>query len=194
MNKVFCGNEMDKMPGWAFRIMAFMFNVTDLFKPTDKKLLPFNIRKGSTVVDYGCGTGRYLKQASELVGDSGLVYAVDIHELAIESAFRIIKRHGLKNVKPEKTDGNTTHIPSGIADLIYALDMFHMVRNTFIFLQELKRISKRDGILIIEDGHQPRALAKEKIMKSELWEIVEENDSFITCRPKSQTGNNCAGN
>ena len=72
--------------------------------------------------------------------------------------------------------------------------MFHMVRNTFIFLQELKRISKPDGILIIEDGHQPRALAKEKIMKSELWEIVEENDSFITCRPKSQTGNNCAGN
>ena len=36
MKKIFCGNEMDKMPGWAFRIMAFMFNVVDLIKLNDK--------------------------------------------------------------------------------------------------------------------------------------------------------------
>ena len=132
MNKVFCGNEMDKMPGWAFRVMAFMFNVTDLFKPAEKKLLPFNIRKGSTVVDYGCGTGRYVKKASEL-------------------------------------------------------DMFHMVRNTFIFLQELKRISKRDGILIIEDGHQPRALAREKVNNSGCWVIISETKAYMKCKPINQT-------
>ena len=184
MSKVFCGNEMDKMPGWAFRIMSFMFYVTDLFISADKKVEPFNIRKGYTVVDYGSGTGRYLKKTSELVGSSGMVYAVDIHELAIESAFRKIKKHDLKNIRPIQTDGNTTDIPSDCADLIYALDMFHMVRNTFIFLKELHRISKPDGTLIIEDGHQPRSLSKEKILKSELWEIVEENKSFLTCKPK----------
>lgn len=183
MSKIFCGNEMDKMPSWAFRVMAFMFNATDIFVPAGKKILPFNIRKGMTVVDYGSGTGRYLKKASELVGESGMVYAVDIHELAIESAFRQIRKHDLKNVKPVQTDGNTTDIPSNCADLIFALDMFHMVRNTFIFLKELHRISKADGILIIEDGHQPRSLSKEKILTSGLWEIVDEKKSFLRCRP-----------
>jgi ubiquinone/menaquinone biosynthesis C-methylase UbiE len=185
MSKVFCGNEMDKMPGWAFRIMSFMFNFTDLFNSPDKKLTSFNIKKGDIIVDYGCGTGRYLKEASELVGSSGIVYAVDIHELAIKSAFGQIKKYDLKNIKPVQTDGNTTDIPSHSIDLIFALDMFHMVRNTFVFFKELHRMSKPEGTLIIEDGHQPRSLSREKILKSELWEIIEENKAFLTCRPKN---------
>jgi hypothetical protein len=59
MKKIMCGNEMDKMPGWAFRIMAFMFDVADVFKSTDKRLEPFKLQKGQTVIDYGSGTGRY---------------------------------------------------------------------------------------------------------------------------------------
>ena len=78
---------MDRMPDWAFKSMAFIFNVTDLFKSPDNKLKPFDIRKGQTVIDYGCGTGRYLPGASALVGENGLIYAVDIHELAIKCAF-----------------------------------------------------------------------------------------------------------
>ena len=59
-------------------------NSSDIFKSTEHKLDPFNIQKGQTVVDYGSGTGRYLRKASELVGENGWVYAVDIQELAID--------------------------------------------------------------------------------------------------------------
>ncbi len=179
MKKVFCGNEMDKMPGWAFRIMSVMFNVADLIKFNDKKLDPFQIQNGQTVVDYGSGTGRYLPKASSLVGDTGLVYAVDVHELAVKSAFRATEKHNLKNVKPVQTNGKTVNIPSHTADIIYALDMFHMVKNTKQFLQELNRITKPGGILFLEDGHQPRSLTKEKVLGSGCWSIVEETRSFI---------------
>jgi ubiquinone/menaquinone biosynthesis C-methylase UbiE len=70
MKKVFCGNEIDRMPNWAFRIMAFMFNIVDFFKSGDRKLDLFNIQNGQTVIDYGSGTGRYLRKASELVGET----------------------------------------------------------------------------------------------------------------------------
>jgi ubiquinone/menaquinone biosynthesis C-methylase UbiE len=183
MKKALCGNEMDRMPAWAFRMMAFLFNVTDLFKSPDGKLKPFNIRKGQTVIDYGCGTGRFLPGASALVGDKGTVYAVDIHELAVKSAFKQIQKHGLKNVKPVKTDGKTVKILSGTADVIYALDMFHMVKDTNTFLKELNRLLKPDGALYLEDGHQPRILTREKILKSACWEIKEESKSFVTCKP-----------
>jgi len=183
MKKVFCGNEMDKMPDWAFRIMAFMFNAADLFISGNKKLDPFNIQKGQTVVDYGSGTGRYLPQASGLVGDEGLVYAVDIHELAVKSAFRTIVKHNLKNVRPLLTDGKTVDIPSQTADVIYALDMFHMVKNTQPFLKELNRITKPGGSLFLEDGHQPRSLTREKVLNSACWNIVEETKRFIKCSP-----------
>lgn len=172
------------MPGWAFRIMSFMFYITDLVKDPDKKIQGMNIRKGMTVVDYGSGTGRYLKKASEMVGESGTVFAVDIQELAVEAAFRIAQKHRLTNIKPLKTDGNTTDVPSRSADLIYALDMFHMVRNTFIFLKELERICKPDGTLIIEDGHQPRSLSRQKILQSGCWEIAEDRKEYLVCKPQ----------
>ena len=185
MKKVFCGNEMDKMPGWAFRIMAFMFNVADLVISRNKKLNPFDLQKGQIVVDYGSGTGRYIPQASELVGNEGLVYAVDIHELAVKSAFRTIKKHNLKNIRPILTDGKTVDIPSQTADIIYALDMFHMVKNTKPFLEELNRIVKPGGILFLEDGHQPRSLTKEKVLNSLCWVILKETKTFIKCSPKA---------
>lgn len=187
MKKVMYGNEMDRMSNWAFKMMAFIFNVTDLVKSPNQRLDTFGIQKGQTVVDWGCGTGRYLKQASEKVGDKGNVYAVDIHQLAIEKASNIINKYKLKNVQAVITDGKTVSIPSRTADLIYALDMFHMVRDTNAFLQVLCRITKPDGVLILEDGHQPRALAKEKVNHSGCWEIIIETKGYMKCRPVNQT-------
>jgi ubiquinone/menaquinone biosynthesis C-methylase UbiE len=185
MKKIFCGNDLDRMPDWAFRTMAFIFNVTDLFKSPDNKLRPFNIQNGQTVIDYGCGTGRYLPQASGLVGENGIIYAVDIHELAIKSAFHQIEKHELKNVKPVLTDGKSVKVPAHCADIIYALDMFHMVKDTDSFLQELKRLIKPDGNLYLEDGHQPRPLTREKIINSGCWDIEDATKSFLKCKPKN---------
>ena len=168
MKNILTGAETDRMPDWSFRIMSFLFNVTDILKSPAKRLDGFNIRQGQTVVDYGSGTGRFLRQASALAGETGKVYAVDIHPLAVEAAEGILKRYGLKNVHPVLTDGKTVDIPAKAADVIYALDMFHMVKDPRVFLKELHRITKPDGILYLEDGHQPRALSKEKITKSEI--------------------------
>ena len=186
MKKVLTGGEMDRMPGWAFKMMAFMFNISDLFKSPDQRLRPFSLQKGQTVIDYGSGTGRFLKPAAELVGENGLVYAVDIHELAIESANQRIGKYKLKNVRPVLTDGKTVNIPSGAADVIYCLDMFHMVSEPAAFLKELNRLAKPGGTLYLEDGHQPRELTKEKVKGSGFWNITAEDKSFITCSPISK--------
>jgi len=183
MKKTLCGNGMDRMPGWSFRIMAVLFHISDLFKSPDRRLDPFDIRQGQTVVDYGCGTGRHLKAAAQKVGETGRVYAVDIHDLAVESAGRMAKKFGLKNVFPVLTDGRTIGIPSATADVIYALDMFHMVSDPVGFLTELHRITKPGGILYLEDGHQPRALSKEKVLNSGCWEIVGETKAHMKYKP-----------
>ncbi len=175
---------MDRMPDWAFRMMAFMFNLTDKFISPDKRLVPFDIRKGQVVVDYGCGTGRYLRSASRLVGDTGKVYAVDIHELAISGAQNMISKFNLKNVTPVLTDGRSVNIPDQSADLIYALDMFHMVSDPNGFLKELCRITKPGGILYLEDGHQPRSLSKKKVLDSGSWTILEETGKHMKCKPR----------
>ena len=187
MKKILTGAEMDRMPGWAFKMMAFMFKIGDMIISPEHRLQPFKLQEGQTVIDYGSGTGRYLKQASELVGETGSVYAVDIHELAIESARSRIEKFSLKNVKPVLTDGKMVNIQSNTADVIYCLDMFHMVKDTDGFLKELNRLIKPLGVMYLEDGHQPRQQTKEKVMKSGCWEIIAENKSCIIAKTIDKT-------
>jgi ubiquinone/menaquinone biosynthesis C-methylase UbiE len=183
MKKILCGNEMDRMPNFAFRMMSAMFTIQDWLRPVGAAVDAFNIRPGDVVVDYGCGPGRHVKRASELVGETGVVYAVDIHELAKEAVERLAEKHALANVRPMVTNGASIDIPGGTADIIYALDMFHMVGNPDQFLKELCRILKPNGVLYLEDGHQSRAQSKEKVLKSGVWRVEAETSKHLVCKP-----------
>ena len=177
------GRGIDRMPDLAFRMMALMFKIRDIFIQKDKLLNEFGIRQGQSVVDYGCGPGSYIRKASALVGAGGKVYAIDIHELAIEYVKKRISKENLHNVTALLASKERCPLDDSSIDLIYALDMFHMVANPIIFLKELNRISKPDGILFIDDGHQKRDTAKTKIISSKAWEITEERRRYMKCRP-----------
>lgn len=184
MKNILFGNEMERMPDSVFWIMKQMFKIYYLIKPVDKYIGTFGIKKGDTVVDYGCGPGAFIKSASLLAGETGTVYAVDLHEMAILAVKELIRKNDLKNVKPVLAVGNGVAIPDKIADVVYAIDMFHMVKESDIFLKEICRITKNEGVLILEDGHQPRNLTIEKIKRSGCWKINEEQKRFLKCLPK----------
>jgi ubiquinone/menaquinone biosynthesis C-methylase UbiE len=177
------GSGMDRMPDLAFRIMALMFKLRDIFIQKDKLLDEFGIRRGQSVVDYGCGPGSYIRKASELVGAEGRVYAIDIHDLAIEYVKKRISKENLHNVTALVASKERCPLNDGSVDLIYALDVFHMVSNPTIFLKELNRISKPEGILFIDNGHQKRNIARTKITSSGAWDITEEKQRYMKCQP-----------
>lgn len=185
MKKYMCGKGIDRMPDFAFRVMAMIFKFRDAFFSIGQLLEAFGIRKGQTVIDYGCGTGSYLRKASELVGEGGRVFALDIHELAVKAVKKRIDKEGLDNVTVLFAENGRCPLEDGTADLIYALDMFHMVGHPTSFLMELKRVSKTNGVLCIDNGHQSRKAVKAKIDASGAWKIAEENERFLKCMPVS---------
>ena len=183
LKKYFCGNELERMPNPAFRIMSIIFRIMDIFYPFEKRIAALGLQEGFTVVDYGCGPGRYIERVSRLVGKNGKVYAVDIHDLAIKSVKKMIEKKNLTNVEPVLTDGYSCNIKDHVADVVYALDMFHMISDHAQFLKELHRIVKKDGFLVIDDGHQPREKTKAKLAASKLWHIAEETENHLKCTP-----------
>ena len=179
------GNDRDRMPDIAFRMMSLMFMIRDLFGSPERKLDQFGIKPGDTVIDYGCGPGSFIRKAATLVGGQGRVYAVDIHELAIAAVEKRKATHHLSNVQTVLVRHGRCDIADQCADLIYALDMFHMIKQPDAFFKEMHRLIKKDGRLIIEDGHQPRQVSREKILASRCWAILAETKGCfknIRCR------------
>jgi len=171
------------MPGWAFKMMAFSWKITDIFMDPTSQIEKFNIQPGDTVLDYGCGPGRYIAKASNLVGANGKVYAVDIHDKAITCVRRIASKKNLRNVYPVKANGYFAPIPENTADIIYVLDVFHMISSSEDFLNELHRLIKPSGKLILEDGHQKRAKSIEKLKSNGRWQIVSYNNKHLNLNP-----------
>jgi len=164
--------------------MSFILSIRDLLIPVGKRLDQFNIENGFTIVDFGCGPGSFIEYASKLVGTSGKVYAVDVQPLAIKEVTEKAKNKNLENVIPVLATGYPVEIDDHSVDIIYALDMFHHIKDTGEFLKELHRLLKSDGTLFIESGHQRMANARQKIIKSGCWEIIKEQRNMFTCSPK----------
>ena len=174
----------ERMSDTSFKLMNLTFKVLDFFFPyIDKRVKSFDLQPGMTVVDYGCGPGRYTERFVKLIGETGKVYAVDIHEMAIETIRRKADKYRWRNVVPLLASGYHSGIPDHVADVVSALDMFFIIKQPTEFLAELQRIAKTDGLLIIDDGHQPRQATRQKILDSGLWKIVRETNDHLQCVP-----------
>ena len=180
--KALTGYERDKLSDIQFRIMRVALAVRDCFFSAEKRLLPFALKEGMVVVDFGCGPGSSVESASKFVGVNGKVYAVDVQPLAIQSVEKIIRDKQLDNVVPVLAVDYPIDIADHSVDVIFALDMFHHVKETSAMLKELKRMIKPDGKLFIEGGHQPLNEAKDKILDSGVWLIVNEARRVFECK------------
>ena len=167
----------------AYNLMVTSYRIEDFFHKPGRQLKGFHIREGDTVVDYGCGPGRYIKTASGMAGPSGRVYAADISLIALEHVQNRIQQNRLTNIVPYLIENDACGIPSRCADVIYALDMFHRVGDTQAFFGELRRIIKNTGTLYLEDGHQSRTATLKKIEASPLWDIAEKKPGHVVLKP-----------
>lgn len=177
--------KTDRMSDRSYKFMVWLFKPIDFLMPgfIDKRVSKFGIREGMNLVDYGCGPGRYTTRFARLVGEKGKVYAVDIHEIALEIVREKMVKLGLDNVEPVLAKGYDSGLPDHVADMVTAIDMFFSVHDPAAFLAELKRIAKPDGVLVIDDGHQPRAVTKAKIAAAGSWKIVQESGDHLKCTP-----------
>jgi ubiquinone/menaquinone biosynthesis C-methylase UbiE len=136
----------------GFRLMAFSYRFRDFRLPRKNILKEVGIKPGFHVLDYGCGPGSYIGPLAELVGESGKVYALDIHPLAIRKVQGIASREKLANVKTILSDCQTG-LPDNSLDVVLLYDIFHHLSDPDRILKELHRVLKPDGILSFSDHH-----------------------------------------
>lgn len=136
----------------AFKFMALGYRFRDLFRPRRDILKEVGIQPGFHVLDYGCGPGSYIAAAAELVGESGKIYAADIHPLAIQRVRKIASKKGFHNIETVQTDCDTG-LAAGSVDVALLYDIFHALDKPKQVLKELHRVLKPEGVLSFSDHH-----------------------------------------
>jgi ubiquinone/menaquinone biosynthesis C-methylase UbiE len=171
---------MDKpRSNFGFSGMALMFKLRDLLSPREEVLKEVDIRPGSQVLDYGCGPGGYVASTAARAGESGMVYALDIHPLALQHVQNIVRKSHLPNVQTIHSDCKTG-LPDGSIDVVLLYDTYHALSNPDAVLAELHRVLKPDGTLSFSDHHLSNDEITSGVTGSQLFKLSTKGSRTYT--------------
>jgi ubiquinone/menaquinone biosynthesis C-methylase UbiE len=120
------------------------------------------LHSGDTLLDLGCGAGDYSIYAAKIVGKSGNVYALDLHQEILDNVYSKAREQGFSNVRPVVSDiRQRIDIPDNridtclIATVLHTIDFSTEKANLF---SEVRRVLKPKGKLAVIECKKESAL------------------------------------
>lgn len=111
--------------------------------------------EGMRVADLGCGrTGHFVFPAAKAVGDTGIVYAVDIMKDILENIKSRAKSEGFGNVRAVWADiekPGAVPIPEKSLDVCFFINTLFQLKDREAAIEEAGRLLKAGGFLAIVD-------------------------------------------
>ena len=113
------------------------------------------LKEGMRVADMGCGrTGHFIFAISKIVGESGMIYAVDIFKDVLESIRSRARSEGYENIQPvwsnvEKV--GATPIPAKSLDVCMFINVMFGVKEKDKALEEALRLLADGGMIVVID-------------------------------------------
>jgi len=144
-----------------------------------------DLSAGMRVADLGCGrTGHFVFPASKVVGEKGVVYAIDIIKNILESIESRKKSEGYDNVEIVWSDlerCGLTPIPDNSLDACFIVNVLYLAKDKENFLKEAKRLIKEGGYLVLTDWDKkigPLGPSEDMILKKENVILIAEKLGF----------------
>jgi ubiquinone/menaquinone biosynthesis C-methylase UbiE len=85
------------------------------------------LSEGMNVLDFGCGMPRYTLPAEKIVGDNGIVYAVDKNQWILDHIKGRMDNEDVSNVMPIKSNEVKIQKFDNSVQFIMYYDMFHSI-------------------------------------------------------------------
>ncbi len=137
-----------------------------MFTDPIKNLKAFDLRENNIVADLGAGTGFYSIPAGRMV-PRGKVYAIEINKDYLATIKNKVKDARLNNVEIllgdiEKKGG--TNIGDGVVDAVIVSNVLFQVKDKENFVEEIKRILKPKGRVLLIDWSQTSIMGAKNIV------------------------------
>jgi SAM-dependent methyltransferase len=161
IGKFFMGREIAHVMGhqaadWLERPEREKEERPDLLLPALK------LRPGDSVADIGAGTGYYTRRLARLVGDKGVVYAVEIQQEMLDLLTNKMADLKIRNVKPVLGTITDPKLPNSSLDLIFMVDVYHEFDFPFEMVQAMCLALKPGGRVAFVEfrGEDPKVPIK----------------------------------
>ena len=110
---------------------------------------------GMKVADFGCGsTGHFVFPSAKVIGEKGVVYAVDILKDVLTGISSFVKSEGYDNVHTIWSDielPGKTAIPASSLDACFFVNVLFQLKDRQSAIAESTRLLKKNGFLVIID-------------------------------------------
>lgn len=125
-----------------------------MFANPEQNIAQLGLREGMRVADLGSGTGFYVKIASQRVGHTGKVYAIEVQKDLIKKLESELKEKGITNVDCiwgdiERTSG--TKIADASLDAVIISNVLFQASDKLGLIDESLRILKKGGKALVVD-------------------------------------------
>jgi ubiquinone/menaquinone biosynthesis C-methylase UbiE len=127
-------------------------------------LVRLGVRSGQTLLDFGCGPGRFCLPAANLVGPEGQVYAADKSGDALSAVAKGAEGRNLLNVTPLDTGGSVElSVPDASCDYILMFDVLQLIDDWDGLFAESFRVLKPGGELTVFPMHVDASQVRKQI-------------------------------
>jgi ubiquinone/menaquinone biosynthesis C-methylase UbiE len=116
-----------------------------------ERLSEIGLKEGMIFLDVGCTLGFYSFCAASIVGEKGLVYALDMNPNLIEYVKNKAERKRMKNIKTFVANAQETGLPPESVDMVFLHLVLHDIEDKPVAIREFNRILKRSGRLVIDE-------------------------------------------
>lgn len=116
----------------------------------EKEIEILGLSANMKILDAGCGTGAVTRKMALKVWQ-GNACGVDIDPLFISEAKKLALREGIENIRFELGNVDNLEYYDGTFDLSYCRLVLMHVRNPVKTIAELKRVTKKGGIVAASD-------------------------------------------
>ena len=136
----------------------------DKWQKADDLIRQLNLKPGGQVADIGCHEGYMTFKLSTVVGEKGLVYAVDIEQNKLDQ-LKINKENSkVKNIVAIKGDYDDPKLPINSLDAVIVVDTYHEMDDHDAILQHVMNALKPGGHVVL---CEPIAEERRKMLRAD---------------------------
>lgn len=146
----------DDVEQWVKR---FETETRSIFKHRRDIVEQLNLRQGMAVADIGAGTGFFSVLMSRRVGNSGIVYAVDISEALIGHIKKTAAEQSITNIKTVVCDDKSCRLPEESVDAVFICDTYHHFEYPEHTMKSIHASLKPEGILLVVDFERVKGIS-----------------------------------